>query len=55
MPAPTATRRLPRAIHDKYREALGRPDLTPAEIDRMRRHLVLLAQVLCEHVWGEGA
>ena len=40
-----------RNIYDKYREALGMPDLTVKEIAEMRYHLRLLAQTICEHGW----
>ena len=40
-------------IYDKYRRTLGMPQLTDREIDEMRRNLQLLAQAICEHVWGK--
>lgn len=50
-----ATDRRPRKedIYDKYRRLLKRPNLTKAEIDDMRKHVILLAQTICEHVWGK--
>jgi hypothetical protein len=32
---------------------LKRPGLTDQEIEAMRKHLILLAQTVCEHVWGK--
>lgn len=40
-------------IHDAYRRILEMPQLTDKEIDEMRKHVVLLAQTICEHVWGK--
>ncbi|MFQ5962652.1 MAG: hypothetical protein ACE5KZ_00025 [Candidatus Scalinduaceae bacterium] len=40
-------------IYEKYRRILKMPDLTNKEIDEMRKHLGLLAQTICEHVWGK--
>jgi len=40
-------------MRDVYRRLLQRPDLTDQEIDDMRKHVIRLAQVLCEHVWGK--
>jgi hypothetical protein len=40
-------------IHEKYRQILNRPDLTVEEIEAMRKHMILLAQTICEHVWGK--
>lgn len=37
--------------YDKYRQILGRPDLTDRQIDQMRKHLGLLALTICEYVW----
>ncbi len=38
-------------IYEKYRRILNMRGLTNKEIDEMRRHLGLLAQTTCEHVW----
>jgi hypothetical protein len=38
---------------DVYRRMLRTPELTDQEIDDMRKHVIRLAQVLCEHVWGK--
>ncbi len=38
-------------IYEKYRRILKMPGLTNKEIDVMRKHLGLLAQTTCEHVW----
>jgi len=38
--------------YELYRRVLKMPHLADAEIDTMRRHMVLLAQTICEHVWG---
>ena len=40
-------------IYEKYRRILKTPGLTNKEIDEMRKHLGLLAQTICEHVWGK--
>lgn len=40
-------------IYEKYRQILERPDLTKREIDKMRKHLGLFAQTICEYVWGK--
>lgn len=40
-------------INEKYRRILQMPDLTNKEIDEMRKHLGLLTQTICEHVWGK--
>lgn len=41
------------SIYDKYRGILERPHLTDKKIDEIRKHIGLLAQTICEHVWGE--
>lgn len=38
-----------------YRELLKRPRLSDAAIDRMHANVRLLAQAICEHVWGKKA
>jgi hypothetical protein len=40
-------------IYQKYRYILNMPDLKHSEIDIMRKHLGLLAQTICEHVWAK--
>ncbi len=40
-------------IRDSYRRILEMPDLTDKDIDDMRQHVILLAQTICEHVWGK--
>ena len=40
-------------IHEKYRQLLKRPGLTAEQIEEMRKHVILLAQTICEHVWGK--
>jgi hypothetical protein len=40
-------------IRDVYRRLLRAPDLTDKQIDQMREHVMRLARVLCEHVWGK--
>jgi len=40
-------------IYETYRRVLKRPELTNKGIDEMRKHLGLLAQTICEHVWGK--
>ena len=39
-------------IYTHYREILELPDLSRREIDEMRENVRLLAQAVCEHVWG---
>lgn len=41
-------------VYKQYRQALGMPNLTVKQVDEIRRHLILLAQTICEHVWGRG-
>ena len=41
-------------IRDLYRQMLGTCDLSDQEIGEMRKHVVQLAQTLCEHIWGKG-
>ena len=38
-------------IYEKYRRILKMPDLKNKEIEEMRKHLTLIAQTICEHVW----
>jgi hypothetical protein len=38
-------------IHGKYRRLLRQPGLTAGKIEQMRKHVILLAQTICEHVW----
>jgi len=40
-------------IYAKYRCILEMPDLKKSQIDEMRKYLGLLAQTICEHVWGK--
>jgi len=40
-------------IYDRYRRILNMPRLTNKKIDEMRKYLTLLAQTICEHVWGK--
>jgi hypothetical protein len=40
-------------IYQEYRRILKMPDLTVKEIDEMRENLSLLAQTICEYVWGK--
>ena len=40
-------------IYARYREILEMPDLPRKEIDEMRENVRLLAQAICEHVWGK--
>jgi hypothetical protein len=39
--------------YELYRRVLKKPQLTDKEIDEMRKHVILLAQIICEHVWGK--
>lgn len=38
-------------IYDEYRKWLKNQNLTKKEIDEMRKHMILLAVTICEHVW----
>jgi hypothetical protein len=40
-------------IYAKYRRILRMADLKNSQIDEMRKYLGLLAQTICELVWGE--
>jgi hypothetical protein len=40
-------------MHELYRKSLKRPDLSADEIETMRKHMILVAQTICEHVWGK--
>ena len=40
-------------MYEKYRRILKMPRLTDGQIDEMRNHVGLLAQTICEHVWGK--
>lgn len=40
-------------IRDEYRRILGKPDLSNKKIEEMRKNLRLIAQTICEHVWGK--
>ena len=42
-----------RDIYDKYRQTLEMLDLTKKEIDKLRIHMILLPQTICEHIWGK--
>ncbi len=50
---PNRRKRKPAGIHRLYRRLLRRPSLTAAEIEAMRKHVILLARTICEHVWGK--
>ena len=40
-------------IYEKYRRILKMPKLEDKEIDEMRKNLSLLAQTICENLWGK--
>jgi len=40
-------------IYDKYRRILNMRGLSRKSIDEMRENLCLVAQIICEHVWGK--
>jgi hypothetical protein len=40
-------------MRDVNRKALQRPNLTDRAIDKIRRHVIRLAQALCEHGRGK--
>ena len=41
------------SIYDEYREAFEKSEFTDSEIEELRKPIILLAQTICEHVWGE--
>ncbi|MEN6520073.1 MAG: hypothetical protein ABFD46_02845 [Armatimonadota bacterium] len=41
------------SIQAKYRQILGMPNLTDSEIEEFRKPVILLAETICEHVWGK--
>lgn len=41
------------SIYDEYREVFEMPELTDRQIDEFRKPMILLAQTICEHVWGQ--
>jgi hypothetical protein len=40
-------------FYDQYRRALNKLDLSRKEVDEMRSNLRMLAETICEHVWGK--
>jgi hypothetical protein len=40
-------------IYEKYHRILKMRRLSRKSIDEMRRNLCLVAQTICEHVWGK--
>ena len=46
-------RRVKGDVYERYRRILKMPGLSNQQIDEMRKHLSLLAQTICEHVWGK--
>lgn len=40
-------------LHERYRQLLKRPGLSPEEIESMRQPMILLAKTICEHVWAK--
>ena len=40
-------------ILNEYRRVLGKPNLSDKKVEEMRKNLRLIAQTICEHVWGE--
>lgn len=40
-------------IYETYRCVLAMPELSDAEIDEMRGHVIRLTRTVCEHVWGK--
>lgn len=42
-----------RRIGDRYRRLLIRPNMDDQEIAAIRKHVILLARTVCEHVWGK--
>jgi len=48
-----ASKRKRRRVYEVYRKILKMPRLSDKEIEEMRKGLILLAQTICEHVWGK--
>lgn len=48
-----SSRKKKKDICDQYRELLQMPELTDSQIDEIRKPMILLAQTICEHVWGQ--
>jgi hypothetical protein len=40
-------------LYEKYRRILQMRRLSRKSIDEMRKNLGLIAQIICEHVWGK--
>jgi len=40
-------------IYAKYRHILRMPGLSNKKINEMRKNLGLIAQTICEHIWGK--
>jgi hypothetical protein len=40
-------------IQEQYRSVVGRLALIDQQVDEMRKHMIRLAQTICEHVWGK--
>ena len=40
-------------ILNEYRLVLKKPNLSNKEVEEMRKNLRLIAQTICEHVWGK--
>lgn len=49
----TAPKNKKKDIYDKYRRILEMPDLSDKEVEEMRKNLKLIAQTICEYVWGK--
>ena len=50
------TRKAPQKKKDilnEYRWILGKPELSNKKVEEMRKNLKLIAQTICEHVWGK--
>ena len=50
------TRKVPQKkkdICDEYRRVLEKLDLSDKKVEEMRKNLTLIAQTICEHVWGK--
>lgn len=55
MTSRTKNKRRKEDIYEKYRRILEMSHLTDEEIGKMRKHVGLLAQTICEHVWEKEA
>jgi hypothetical protein len=48
-----ANRKIRPDIYEKYHRILQMRGLSRKSINEMRKNLALIAQIICEHVWGK--